>query len=355
MSNPVYKRLAILSAVMLIAACAPKPIVHHDDYYKDLGQQGSQPPVVQPPTNEVLQPDVPLSGTQEPSVTPLTGAYANSAAARNFISYMMQTHGFSENYLNGLLSKTTHLASVVSLEEPPPVTETSLADSKVGAWSRYRKKFLTQMHINGGVEFWRANAAAIQKASTKYQVDPEYLVAIIGVETFFGRNVGKTKTLDALSTLAFSTKRRTKFFTSELEHFLLMMREESYDPHTIVGSWAGAMGLGQFMPSSFRRLAVDFNGDGKRDLWNATDAIGSVAHYFTRNGWKYRQPVANPSQQTFDPAILRLSTYSGDELWKTYPNFKVIKRYNNNDYYAMAVHQLSQAIKQKATQQAGNF
>ena len=343
MINPICKRLTALSAVLLITACAPKPPnIYEDEYYRNIGQTPIQPPLTEQTPQTEYSPTVSL-----------TGDYANSTEAHNFIRYMVQTHGFKADYLSGLFSKAQHLDSVVRLEEPP--AQTTLTTTKAGSWSRYREKFLTNMHINGGVDFWRKHATAIQQASAKYKVDPEYLVAIIGVETFFGRNVGKTKTLDALSTLAFSTKRRTKFFTSELENFLLMMREESYDPVSIVGSWAGAMGLGQFMPSSFRRLAVDFNGDGKRDLWNAEDAIGSVAHYFTRSGWQFQQPVAEPSQQTFSSDILKLSTYSGDELWKTYHNFNVIRKYNTSSHYAMAVHQLAQEIKQRIMQQAGNF
>jgi membrane-bound lytic murein transglycosylase B len=158
-------------------------------------------------------------------------------------------------------------------------------------------------------------------------------------------SLGKTCIFDALTTLAFDTYRRSDYFTSELEHFLLMTREERFNPKEPVGSWAGAMGLGQFMPSSFRRLAVDFNHDGRRDLWHEHDAIGSVAHYFSRSGWRYSSPVAEQSYYSGGAGVISLSTYDGNEFWRVYPNFKVIKHYNNSNKYAMAVHQLAQAIK----------
>ena len=261
---------------------------------------------------------------------------------------MVLEHGFSESYLNGLFSQGQAPGLRYSSGKcrrqyhgPKPATP-----SQAG-WTRYRQQFLTEAHINHGVAFWSNNADAIQKASATYGVDPEYIVAIIGVETFFGRNVGKTRIFDALTTLAFDTQRRAKFFTQELENFLLMTREEGYEPLQPVGSWAGAMGLGQFMPSSFRTLAVDFNNDGHRNLWDQCDAIGSVAHYFSRNGWQSNMPVAEQTRGYSGESTIELSADNGSEYWRVHPNFKVIKKYNNSDKYAMAVHQLAQAIKQR--------
>jgi membrane-bound lytic murein transglycosylase B len=264
---------------------------------------------------------------------------------QSFIQKMVQQYGFSQSYLNGLFSQSVHLESVARLENPPVAP--GFTSTSSGSWSTYRQQFLDDAHITNGVAFWRANAAALQKASSVYKIDPEYIVAIIGVETSYGKNVGKTLTIDALTTLAFDTPRRGAYFASELENFLLFTREERYEPRQVVGSWAGAMGLGQFMPSSFRKLAIDFNGDGKRDLWQAADAIGSVANYFSRSGWQFQAPVAAPATyaQSFD--TIELSTYSGPEYWTVYPNFKVIKKYNSSDKYAMAVHQLAQACKQR--------
>ncbi len=335
-----YKHLSILAFVFLITACNPEPIVYHQDYYKGLTQ-----PIVPVINSTVSTTKKTPKQIGNYSAKKLTGAYANSSTAHKFIGYMGKQYGFTQNYLNGLFSKAQHLQSVVKLETPISKVKTTFIPSP-GSWSRYRKKFLTTRHINNGIKFWRKNAVDIQKASATYKVNPEYIVAIIGVETFFGLNVGKTRTLDALSTLAFHTKRRSKFFTSELENFLLMTREEGYEPRKIVGSWAGAMGLGQFMPSSFRRLAVDFNRDGKRDLWNPTDAIGSVANYFSHSGWQFNQPVTTQVSKSLGTNIIKLSAYSGNEFWRTYKNFKVIKKYNHSNHYAMAVHQLSQAIKQ---------
>jgi len=341
MTSLSYKWVFLFVSGILLSACNPEPIVYHQDHYKGLTQ-----PIIVPTkstvTKKTSQRFNPVGGY---SATKLTGAYAKSISARNFIAYMTKQYGFTPNYLNGLLSKSQHLESVVKLETPALKMKTSFVPSP-GSWSRYRKKFLTTRHINKGIMFWRKNAAAIQKASATYKVNAEYIVAIIGVETFFGLNVGKTRTLDALSTLAFHTKRRSKFFTSELENFLLITAEEGYEPRKVIGSWAGAMGLGQFMPSSFRRLAVDFNRDGKRDLWNPADAIGSVANYFSHSGWQFNQPVVTKVQKSLGSTTIKLSTYSGNEFWKTYQNFKVIKKYNHSNHYAMAVHQLSQAIKQ---------
>lgn len=335
------KSLLSLTLGLFITACNVEPIVYHKDHYQGLTQ-----PII-PSQPQVSKVKKTLKQTGNYSATQLTGAYAKSVAAHSFIAYMVQEYDFTQNYLQGLFSKARHLQSVVKLEAP--VLKTRFVPSP-GSWSRYRKKFLTQRHINNGVKFWHHHAPIIKKASKIYKVDEEYIVAIIGVETFFGLNVGKTRTLDALATLAFHTKRRSKFFTSELENFLLMSVEETYDPQKIVGSWAGAMGLGQFMPSSFRRLAVDFNGDGKRDLWNPTDAIGSVAHYFSRHGWQFNQPVTIKIQRKLNSSMIKLSTYSGNEFWQVYPNFKVIKKYNHSNHYAMAVHQLSQAIKHRYQQ-----
>jgi membrane-bound lytic murein transglycosylase B len=212
-------------------------------------------------------------------------------------------------------------------------------------------------------------------------VPPEYIVGIIGVETFYGRNVGSHRVIDALSTLAFEYPRRADYFSGELENFLVMARNERIDPLSPKGSYAGAMGLGQFMPSSFLKWAVDFDADGRKDLWEPADAIGSVASYFAAHGWQGGQPVATPASaiggrarmldagfdtryslstlashdirptaqtaQRDDLRLLRLSTYAGDEYWIGYHNFYVITRYNHSTNYAMAVHQLAQAVKQR--------
>lgn len=330
--------------VILLTGCDSVPV-----------QQASQMPQtikINPIPEQQRQPIERLNGFSSPrgnfdeySAPSISGDYSNYYSVQNFIQHMVRKHGFSESYLNGLFSQARRLDSVIRLESPAP--STGPTKPHLGSWTRYRNKFLTEAHINNGVEFWRDHADAVDRASAKFGVDPEYIIAIIGVETYFGKNIGKTCIFDALTTLAFDTHRREKFFTDELENFLLMTREEGYEPREPVGSWAGAMGLGQFMPSSYRKLAIDFDNDGRRDIWNPEDAIGSVAHYFSRSGWKFNQPVTNPSSPSGDPAVIELSTYEGSEYWRVHGNFKVIKRYNNSNKYAMAVHQLAQAIKQR--------
>ncbi len=331
MKNRVCKHLFKLALALALTGCASNPAVQSDAPYR----------------NADTVSDYSTEHQAEAQAQTLTGIYANSLPMRTFIRHMVLEHGFSESYLNSLFSQAKRLDYVIRLENPPQYHAPKPVLPAVGSWTRYRKQFITEAHINNGVAFWGSNADAIQKASVTYGVDPEYIVAIIGVETFFGRNVGKTHTFDALTTLAFDTQRRAKFFTKELESFLLMTREEGYEPLKPVGSWAGAMGLGQFMPSSFRSLAVDFNNDGHRDLWNQHDAIGSVANYFSRNGWKNNMPVAEQAKGYSGESTIELSAINGSEYWRVHANFKVIKKYNNSDKYAMAVHQLAQAIKQR--------
>jgi len=365
MANLVYRRLFKIALAVLLAGCASEPVHQQSEYPNVKNLHGTIPPVPQQPkytSNNNLQSKTPL--VLYPEYEPfqpypnrvesapysssydaliLTGTYTNSPAVRDFIQHMVHKYGFSETYLNGLFSRANRLDSVIRLESPPPSAGPSTP--RPGSWTRYRNKFLTDAHISNGVEFWNNNAASIQQASITYGVDPEYIVGIIGVETYFGKNFGKTCIFDALTTLSFDTYRRASYFRSELENFLLMTRDEDFDPRQPQGSWAGAMGYGQFMPSSFRKLAVDFNKDGRRDLWHPKDAVGSVAHYFSRSGWQFHNPVTKRTEPAADPSVIELSTYEGNEYWRIYPNFKVIKKYNNSNKYAMAVHQLAQAIK----------
>ena len=246
-----------------------------------------------------------------------------------------------------------------------------------GAWNRYRAKFITPDNVQNGVNFWREYASELNRAEQIYGVPPEIIVGIIGVETRWGRVMGKTRILDALATLAFDYPRRAEFFTSELEAFLVMTRDEGMDPTEPKGSYAGAMGYGQFMPSSFQRYAVDFDGNGHTNLWDPVDAIGSVANYFKAHGWEKGQPVAVRGQgqlpgyehgfQTRYPiatlrragltptstlgnhseaSLLRLDVGTGYQYWYGLPNFYTITRYNHSTHYAMAVWQLGLAVKE---------
>jgi len=305
------------------------------------------------------------------------GDYAGYPALDAFILRVASQHGFPRDYLNGLFSKAQRkqwTLNYMNRQAGP-----SGAEPSPGAWSRYRAKFLTERHIGGGVDFWRRHSAALQRAGESYGVPPEYIVGIIGVETQYGRNVGNHRVLDALTTLAFDYPRRADYFAEELEHFLVMSRQERFDPLQPVGSFAGAMGLGQFMPGSFLRWAVDFDRDGRRNLWEPDDAIGSVANYFAQHGWKRGEGVVTRAQTHGAPGLetgfdtrytvgqlashgiqpsapitageplelLRLRADSGDEYWLGHPNFYVITRYNHSTHYAMAVHQLAQAVKQR--------
>lgn len=348
MTKPIDKLVFKLAFVLILSGCASNPTTEDSSY--SVINNNPQASLPARPATPTVKPAIPYTTPRNPYGSPSSGyygsygGYANSYEVRNFIRHMVEKHGFSEPYLQGLFAQAQRLDSVIKLEGP---SSSNSGPSRPGSWSRYRGKFLTEQHISNGVEFWRNNASAISQASSAYGVDPEYIVGIIGVETYFGKNIGKTCVFDALTTLSFDTYRRSKYFQSELENFLLMIREEGYNPREPVGSWAGAMGLGQFMPSSFRTLAVDFDRNGRRDLWHPDDAIGSVAHYFSRNGWEYKSPVAQPASSVHDSSVIELSTYEGNEYWRVHHNFKVIKRYNNSNKYAMAVHQLAQAIKQR--------
>lgn len=256
-------------------------------------------------------------------------------------------------------------------------------------WYKYRRLFITDSHIESGVAFWNENRETLERAHEKFGVPPEIIVAIIGVETRYGKFKGSHAVLDALTTLAFEYPKRASFFRSELEQFLLLMKEQKLDPTKMMGSYAGAMGFPQFISSSYRRYAIDFSGNGQSDLMNnIEDAIGSVANYFHEHGWQPNQPVAFPAkvkgdvssieQSTNNPkpiykiaelkakgieplvplkdtnekaALLTFENQDNEDYWLGLNNFYVITRYNHSHHYAMAVYQLSNKLKE-AYQQA---
>ena len=248
-------------------------------------------------------------------------------------------------------------------------------------WDRYQDIFLTQKRIQKGHEFLQQHAALLQQAEQQYGVQREVIAAIIGVETFYGTRQGTYRVLDSLATLAFDYPKRPLFW-KQLKAFFAMSREEGLDPSKIKGSYAGAMGYGQFIPTSFLAYAVDGDKDGKRDLWNnPADAIASVANYFKQHGWRYGEPVTQRvrvSGTAYEPFIndnrkpkwtpahlaskgvmltetggdsarsanlMRLQGKQGAEFWLGEYNFYVITRYNHSRLYAMAVYQLSEALK----------
>jgi len=298
----------------------------------------------------------------------------NNSARTAFIDKMVAQHGFDRAALKSLLDEAVIDQTILDTMARPA--------ERVVPWFEYRKIFLTEERIAAGVRFWGEHADTIQQVAERYGVAPEMIVSIVGIETYFGTRMGRYRVLDALATLAFAYPPRAQFFTSELESFLLLSREESVDPKAALGSYAGAMGAGQFIPSSYRAYAVDVDADGKRDLWsNWNDALGSVANYFAEHGWKAGQPVMErairpesfagpePSNKlTLDgtvgsvtelgyvftttlPTDAPAAPYSyeaeggGSEYWIGYHNFAVVTRYNRSTKYALAAFQLSEAIR----------
>jgi len=304
----------------------------------------------------------------------LAGEPASYAAgARGFIDRVATKHGFDKGDLAALLGRARYRQTIVDAIRRP---------WEAKPWFKYRTLFLTENRIAAGARFMRENRELLARAETEYGVPPEIVAAIIGIETNYGSNLGKHKVLDALTTLGFSYPKRAAFFRKELEEFLLLTREERLDSLAMMGSYAGAVGMPQFIPSSYRAYAVDFDGDGRRDLWNSkADVIGSVASYFVRHGWHADEPVAsrvevagplpkgirvaekkpkrpNLTVEQIEAAGIELPQGWGehgmlnlirlqapkDEYWLGSRNFYVITRYNHSNLYAMAVLQLSREI-----------
>ena len=355
----MFKRryVTLLPLFVLLAACSSKP----------------------KPTETETTTGTPSGGfLLEPqhNVMQMGGDFANNPNAQQFIDKMVKKHGFNRQQLQEILSQAKRLDSVLRLmDNQAPTTSVKPPSGPNGAWLRYRKKFITPDNVQNGVVFWNQYEDALNRAWQVYGVPPEIIVGIIGVETRWGRVMGKTRILDALATLSFNYPRRAEYFSGELETFLLMARDEQDDPLNLKGSFAGAMGYGQFMPSSYKQYAVDFSGDGHINLWDPVDAIGSVANYFKAHGWvkgdqvavmangqapglpngfktRYsisqlatagltpQQPLGNHQQAS----LLRLDVGTGYQYWYGLPNFYTITRYNHSTHYAMAVWQLGQAV-----------
>lgn len=293
----------------------------------------------------------------------------------DFIDEMVKEHDFNKKELTALFDK---------VELRPKIIEAITRPAEGKAWYEYRPIFVTPESIDGGVDFWNEHAETLARAEQTYGVPPEIITAIIGVETRYGGNTGSYRVLDALSTLAFDYPKRADFFRGELKEYLILTREEDIEPLSIKGSYAGAMGYPQFIPSSYRNFAIDFDKDGQRDLLNnMEDVIGSVANYFTEHGWQPGAAVAVPATVSGDKhtalldqlkpeislrnlkqrgvsvdtelpddqlgALLQYETETGMEYWIGLQNFYAITRYNHSQLYAMAVYQLSQAIREQKT------
>ena len=299
-----------------------------------------------------------------------------------FVDEMVQKHEFDRDDLNSVLAKAQIKQNIIKKISTP--AERTLT------WGEYRKIFITKERINVGVTFWQDNKEMLERIALETGVPIEILVGIIGVETYFGRITGKDRVIDALATLAFEYPPRSKFFRKELVQFLILAREEDIDPTVPMGSYAGAMGRPQFMPSSFRAYAVDSTGDDKRDIWNNwADVSGSIANYFLAHGWRSAEEVVaqatlsdNWSSAIPEPKNTlkasstveslskkgvvfatdlcadsggQLLTYEGDdgiEHWVGFHNFFVITKYNRSVMYALAVHQLGQKISSQVNTDA---
>jgi membrane-bound lytic murein transglycosylase B len=305
-----------------------------------------------------------------------TGAGAADATLRPemeaFIGEMQTKHGYDAAVLRKAFQE---------VQPRPSILRAMSAPSTSRPWFEYRRRIVEPVRIENGVRFWRENAAALERASREFGVPEELIVATIGIETLYGRNMGTLKVLDALSTLAFDYPPRAEFFRGELEEYLLLTRESGVRPGAMRGSYAGAIGMPQFLPSSYRKYAVDFDGDGRRDIVDsAADAIGSIANYYRSFGWKKGAPtiiaaepgeadlgpilaagirphitiaelrsrgviVQGPVDDTAEATVFYVQTESGPRLLLGLNNFYVITRYNRSINYAMAVWELAVTVK----------
>ena len=304
--------------------------------------------------------------------------YLERVEVQAFVQDLVATEGFSAVELAPIIAAASYKQTIIDAISRPA--------EKVLTWKEYQDIFLTERRVKEGREFMIQQSQALARAQQQYGVPPEIITAIIGVETMYGSNKGSYRVLDALATLAFDYPPRSKFFLSELKHFLLLAREEQLDPLLPLGSYAGAMGYGQFISSSYRHYAIDFDADGKRDIWdNPVDAVGSVANYLAMHGWQAGELVthrgaisdnARPSSLAdvynvdLKPTMsllalgklglslsgassdvnamvspMQLNGKQGAEVWLGFQNFYVITRYNHSKLYAMAVFQLSEQLK----------
>jgi membrane-bound lytic murein transglycosylase B len=305
---------------------------------------------------------------------PAQAGYAKRPEVQAFIRDMAQRHGFVERELAFMFSRVKREEAILGFIRPP---------DKPRSWQEYRDIFITDKRVALGVEFWAAHRERLERAQRDYGVPAEYILAIIGIETYYGRNMGRWRVVDALTTLAFDYPPRSAYFRSELEQYLLLARDLGFDVFSVRGSYAGAIGIPQFMPGSQRRFAVDFDGDGSIDLRrNTADAIGSVANFLKQHGWQTGGAVMFEAQAETDAAraladggieprhriaelrgagarfaapaeldtalgaLVELPTPErASEYRVTLQNFYVLTRYNRSAFYASAVAELAAALK----------
>ena len=366
----------LLSTLLLFTACNTKKI--------------TPPPVENNQTNPlmaVIQTDKNITNEPIEATEPveemqgLEGDFAGNYKLMEFIDYMVTYHQFTHKELYTLFSKAKDINQMV---EPCKVRNNNgscVVQIRKGKWDRYRAMFIYERNIERGINFWTEHEDTLNRAYQTYGVPPEYIVGIIGVETAYGVNFGKKKVIDVLTSKAMLGDRRENFYTTQLEKFLIMTRQAGLIASELMGSNAGAMGYGQFIASSYLDFAVDFNNDGVTDLWNAQDAIGSVANYFAQNGWngnigqvavrakykgnrfrrlktgyktKYSQKKLRKKHKIVPRSklyykgpvsLIKLPKASYDELWFGTHNFRVITTYNHSTFYGMAVHDLGKTIK----------
>ena len=312
-----------------------------------------------------------LAGASVPTLAQAPAKVQLKPEVEEFIGQMVRQNQFDDAALRQVFAQLKAHEGVLKAINAPVTAK---------PWHEFRDIFVSPMRISGGLEFWQQHADLLVRARDVYGVPEEIVVAIIGVETIYGRRLGSFRVIDALYTLGFEMSERATFFRGEMEQFLLLARENSLDPLGVKGSFAGAMGMPQFIPTSYRRFAVDFDGDGKINLWDsAADVIGSVANYLHHFGWVWGQPVTVPARisgtqfkevleagvkpqltlQQLQPkgveateelppdlqaGLFSLDLDQGQEYWLSLNNFYVITRYNRSKNYAMAVYQLAKTI-----------
>lgn len=322
------------------------------------------------------------------TVKPVDGEFVSFGQWREagtFINHMVNDHGFDRARLEKTMSEVRFVDTAIQLMKPAP-------PGKPKNWQAYRARFVEPVRIKGGVAFWNRHEAALQRAEQQFGVPAEIIVAILGVETIYGRNTGNFRAMDALTTLAFAYPetpnrvKRMEYFRGELENVLLLSRDAGIDPFSLVGSYAGAIGLPQFMPGSIRNYAIDYDNDGRIDLRNSpTDAIGSIASFLVRHGWQANQPlvyparvagnagagwemfIGQPLEAKFTLAEMRANGVIAQgpvperiklglvdlqnggaptEYWLAANNFYAITEYNRSFFYAMSVIDLGRTIRQ---------
>jgi membrane-bound lytic murein transglycosylase B len=324
--------------------------------------------------------EAPPTKTKAKSSAPAAGSYANRDDVRAYAAEVARDTGLPRRDVERWFAAAKFQPKIVALMDRPLLEPPK--------WFEYAPSFLSNERVAAGVRFWRENEAALARAQLQYGVPPEIVVAIIGVETYYGRYSGSYRVIDALATLAFDYPRRAPFFKGELKEFMLLAHDQGFSPLTPKGSFAGAMGMPQFMPGSYRRFAVDFDGDGHVDLWRSNaDVIGSIANYLARHDWQPGQPILAaasignegkegayrrldggiserrplsawqadgvdlrdaPYEAPVDPVGLLMleETSDGDaSLWIAYPNFYVITRYNKSRLYAASVWALGERLR----------